>query len=77
MVEVGEYRTRSDAERAQAALVIAGIPSMLEAEDVGDGDPPNLKWTARLLVGHEDADEAATVLARQAELRSAEQVTDE
>ena len=77
MVEVGAYTTRSDAELAQAALAVAGIPSILEAEDVGDVEPLDLTWTARLLVDHEDADEAARVLAWQSELQSTEQGTSE
>ena len=72
MVEVGAYTTRSDAELAQAALVVAGIPSILEADDVGDVDPLDLTWI-RLLVDHEDADEAAAVLGRQPELQAPEQ----
>lgn len=77
MVEVGAYTTRSDAELAQAALTVAGIPSILEADDVGDVDPLDLTWTARLLVAHENADEAARVLARKSELQSPEQGTSE
>jgi len=63
MVEVGAYATRSDAERAQAALVAAGIPSRLQADDVGGVYPLDRTSGARLLVDEANAEDAAAVLA--------------
>jgi hypothetical protein len=63
MVEVGVYPTRSDAELAQAALVVAGIPSCLEADDAGDAYPFDVTGGARLLVDEADAEAAAAVLS--------------
>jgi hypothetical protein len=64
MIEVGTYRTRSDAEFAQAALAEAGIPSVLQADDAGGAYPFDLTGGgARLIVDEADADEASAVLA--------------
>jgi hypothetical protein len=63
MVEVGTYRTRSDAELAQAALTAVGIPSVLEADDAGGAYPFDLTGGAHLLVDEADAEDAAAVLA--------------
>jgi hypothetical protein len=63
MVEVGAYPTRGDAELAQAALVVAGIPSWLEADDAGDTHPFDLSGAARLLVDEADAEAAVAVLS--------------
>jgi hypothetical protein len=64
MIEVGTYPTRSDAEFAQAALAVAGIPSVLQADDAGGAYPFDLTGGgARLLVDETDAEEAAAVLA--------------
>ena len=60
MVEVGTYLTRSDAELAQAALVMAGIPSVLAADD--GAYPFDLTKAVRLLVEEADVEEAAAVL---------------
>ena len=62
MVEVGTYPTRSAAELAQAALVMAGIPSVLAADDDG-AYPFDLTKAARLLVEEADVEEAAAVLS--------------
>jgi hypothetical protein len=63
MVEVGAYATRSDAELAQAALVTAGIPSRLQADDARGAYPFDLTDGARLLVDEADAEDAAAILA--------------
>jgi hypothetical protein len=62
-VEVGVYPTRADAEIAQAALTVAGIPSILSADDAGGAYPFDLSGGARLLVDEADADDAAALLA--------------
>jgi hypothetical protein len=63
MVEVGAYPTRSDAELAQATLVVAGIPSMLVADDAGGAYPFDLTGGARLLVDEADFADAVALLA--------------
>jgi hypothetical protein len=65
MVQVGAYPTRSDAELAQAALVAAGIPSVLAADDAGGAYPFDLTGGARLLVDEADAEDAAVVLSER------------
>ena len=50
MVAVGTYPTRTDAELAQSALVAAGIPSLIVADDAGGAYPFDLTGGARLLV---------------------------
>ena len=62
MVEVGAYATRSAAELAQAALVAAGIPSVLAADDAGGAYPFDLSGGARLTVDPEDAIQATAIL---------------
>jgi hypothetical protein len=62
MIEVGAYPTRSQAELAQAALAMAGIPSTLEADD-GAGEHPFDLTGARLLVDEADAEAAVAVLS--------------
>jgi hypothetical protein len=62
MIRIATYRTREDAELAQAALEAAGIPSVLEADDAGGAYPFDLTASARLLVADADAAEAAEVL---------------
>jgi hypothetical protein len=62
MVEVGTYATRSDAELARAALVAAGIPSRLRADDAGGAYPFDLTGGARLLVDEADVELAAEIL---------------
>jgi hypothetical protein len=61
MIEVGAYPTRSQAERAQAALAMAGIPSTLEADDVGEYGF-DVTGAARLLVDEAEAEAAVAVL---------------
>jgi hypothetical protein len=63
MVEVGAYRTRSDAELAQTALAAAGIQSVVAADDAGGAYPFDLSGAARLLVDEADAEDAAAVLS--------------
>ena len=63
MVEVGVYRTRSDAELAQTALAAAGIQSVLAADDAGGAYPFDLSGAARLLVDEADAEDAAAILS--------------
>jgi hypothetical protein len=62
MVEVGFYRSRSDAEVAQGALAAAGIESVVEADDAGGAYPFDLTGGVRLLVEEADAKDAAVVL---------------
>ena len=63
MIQVGVYPTRSEAELAQAALAVAGIPSLLRADDAGGAYPFDLTGGARLLVEEADAEDAAAVLS--------------
>ncbi len=65
MVQVGAYRTRSDAELAQTALSAAGIPSVIAADDAGGAYPFDLTGAARLLVDEADAEDAAEVLSER------------
>ena len=60
MVELGAYRWRSDAERAQATLAAAGIPTVLAVDDAYASE---LTRGARLLVDETDAEEANAVLS--------------
>ena len=62
MVEVGTYASRSEAELAQAALVAAGVPSRLVADDAGGAYPFDLAGGARLLVDEADVKLAAEIL---------------
>jgi hypothetical protein len=73
MVEVGAYATRSDAELAQAALVAAGIPSRLQADDAGGAYSFDLAGGARLLVDEADAEDAAAILADRSHPHGKEQ----
>jgi hypothetical protein len=63
MIRIGTYRTREDAELAQAALAAADIPSVLEADDAGGAYPFDLTSAARLFVAAGDADDATAVLS--------------
>ena len=63
MVEIGVYPTRAEAEIAQAALTVAGIPSILAADDAGGAYPFDLSGGARLLVDQANSGDAAGVLA--------------
>jgi hypothetical protein len=63
MIRIATYRTREDAELAQAALEAAGIPSVVEADDGGGAYPFDLTASARLFVADTDADDAAEVLS--------------
>jgi ABC-type glutathione transport system ATPase component len=62
MTQVGVYRTRSDAEAAQARLAAAGIPSVVVADDAGGAYPFDLSGGARLVVDEANAEDAATLL---------------
>ena len=63
MIEVGVYRTRSDAELAQTTLAGAGIPSVLAADDAGGAYPFDLSGGGtRVLVEQSDAENAAAIL---------------
>jgi hypothetical protein len=63
VVDVGAYRTRSDAEFAQAALAAAGIPSVLAADDAGGAYPfPLTGGGVRVLVDEVDAEKAVAIL---------------
>ena len=65
MIEVGAYRTRSDAEFAQATLASEGIQSVIAADDAGGAYPFDLSGGARLLVAEEDAERARAILAER------------
>jgi hypothetical protein len=73
VVEVGIYPTRQDAELAQAALAVVGIPSVLAADDAGGAYPFDLTGGARLLVAQEDAEDAAALLSDRPHARREEQ----
>ena len=62
MVEIGTYATRSEAELTQAALVAAGVPSRLVADDAGGAYPFDLAGGARLLVDEADVELASEIL---------------
>jgi hypothetical protein len=62
MVEVGVYRTRSEAEIAQGALAAAGIEAFVSADDAGGAIPFSLSAGVRLLVEDADAEDAAALL---------------
>ena len=63
MVQIGAYRTRSDAELAQGALAAAGISSVVAADDAGGAYPFDLTGGVRLLVDEADVDDATAILA--------------
>jgi hypothetical protein len=65
VIAVGTYRTRSDAELAQAALAAAGVQSVLEADDAGGAYPFDLSGGAVLLVDEADASAAHEILDTQ------------
>ena len=73
MVPIGAYRTRGDAEAAQARLAAAGIPSVVEADDAGGAYPFDLSGGARLLVDPADAEDAAALLTDDAPTKPKEQ----
>ena len=73
MIRIGTYRTREDAELAQAALAAAAIPSVLEADDAGGTYPFDLTAAARLFVADVDADDAAAVLSGRPSARREEE----
>jgi hypothetical protein len=57
MIQIGAYRTRSDAELAQSALAVAGIASEVIADDAGGAYPFDLTGAVRLvMVGANEAD---------------------
>jgi hypothetical protein len=65
MIEVGRYRTRSDAEFAQARVASAGISSLIAADDAGGAFPFDLSGGARPLVDDADTRNALAVLTQQ------------
>jgi Putative prokaryotic signal transducing protein len=73
MVEVGVYPTRSDAELAQSVLAVAGIQSVIAADDAGGAYPFDLTGGARLLVEEADAEDAAAVLSERPKANRKEQ----
>jgi putative signal transducing protein len=62
MIAIGIYRTRSDAEFAQALLASAGIESAISSDDAGGAYPFDLSGGARLLVNEADAADARAIL---------------
>jgi hypothetical protein len=73
MVAVGAYRTRGDAEIAQAALAVEGIQSVVAADDAGGAYPFDLSGGVRLLVDDADAEYASAILADPSHARGREQ----
>ena len=73
MVEVGAYRTRSDAELAQSALAVEGIPSVVVTDDAGGAYPFDLTGGAHLLVDEADAEFASAILADPSRAHGKEQ----
>jgi hypothetical protein len=73
MVQVASYRTRSDAELAQARLAVEGIPSVVAADDAGGAYPFDLSGGARLLVDEVDAQVAGAILAERSHPHGKEQ----
>jgi hypothetical protein len=65
MINVGNYRTRGDAELAQTALTVAGIPSLVVVDDAGGSYPFPLMGAARLLVDEANARDAVAVLSER------------
>jgi hypothetical protein len=63
VVEAGVYRTRSDAEFAQAVLASAGIASVAATDDAGGAYLFDPTGAARLLVEEEDAEKVAAILS--------------
>jgi hypothetical protein len=63
MVQIGTYRTCSEAELAQAALAVEGIFSAIAADDAGGTYPFDLTGGVRLLVDEVDAELAAALLS--------------
>jgi hypothetical protein len=62
MIQIGVYRTRSDAELAQSALAAAGITSEIIADDAGGAYPFDLTGGVRLVVDEAEADTASALL---------------
>ena len=73
MVQVASYRTRNDAELAQARLAVEGIPSVVAADDAGGAYPFDLSGGARLLVDEADAQVAEAILAERSHPHGKEQ----
>ena len=73
MIQVGAYPTRSEAELAQTALIAAGIPSVVVADDAGGAYPFDLTGAARLLVDEADAEDAAELLSERPHAKRKEQ----
>ena len=63
MIQIGAYRTRSDAELAQSALAAAGIASAVFADDAGGAYPFDLTGAVRLVMDEVDEAEVETALA--------------
>jgi Putative prokaryotic signal transducing protein len=71
MVVAGVFPNRIAAEVAQAALSVAGIPSVVEADDAGRAYPFDLTGGVRLVVAERDIEDAVAVLAAPATSRVA------
>jgi hypothetical protein len=63
MIQIGAYRTRSDAELAQSALADAGIASEVVADDAGGAYPFDLTGAVRLVMDEADESEVETAVA--------------
>jgi hypothetical protein len=64
LVVVGTFLNKVDAELAHGALGVAGIESMVSADDAGGLRPGLWMGGVRLLVRAEDARRAAEILNR-------------
>jgi hypothetical protein len=71
MVVAGVFPNRIAAEVGQAALSVAGIPSVVEADDAGRAYPFDLTGGVRLVVAERDIEDAVAVLAAPAKSRVA------
>ena len=73
MIQIGVYRTRSDAELAQSALVAAGITSEIIADDAGGAYPFDLTGGVRLVVDEAEAETASALLGAGSHAQRKEQ----
>ena len=68
LVCVQTFRTRAEAELAQAALEAAGIPASVRADDAGGTEPALVLTTggAKVLVGTTSVDEVVRLTQKEA-----------
>ena len=65
MIEIGTYRRRRDAERAQATLAAVGIPTIVAGGHADGLYQSDFGVGARLLVDEGDAEEANAALSKR------------